>query len=90
MQRRTRCRRARTVTVDLGCDCRVSTSFVGARYLALDVADRDAAPAPAAAPPAETPRRAPPREAAARVDAPSRLLIRQIERAASQGIVRFS
>ena len=28
------------VTVDLGCDCRVSTSFVGARYLALDVADR--------------------------------------------------
>ena len=33
------------VTVDLGCDCRVSTSFVGAQYLALDVADRDAAPA---------------------------------------------
>ena len=33
------------VTVDLGCDCRVSTSFVGAQYLALDVADRGAAPA---------------------------------------------
>jgi hypothetical protein len=33
------------VTLALGCDCRVSTSFVGARYLALDVADRDAAPA---------------------------------------------
>ena len=26
----------------LGCDCRISASFVGARYLALDVSDRDA------------------------------------------------
>ncbi len=32
-----------TVSVQLGCDCRVSTRFVGARYLALDVQDRDAA-----------------------------------------------
>ena len=38
-----------TVTVDLGCECRISTSFVGAHYLALDVADRDARPAVAAA-----------------------------------------
>ncbi len=30
------------ISVDLGCDdCRVSTSFVGARYLALDVSDAD-------------------------------------------------
>lgn len=31
-----------SVRVRIGCDCRVSTSFVGARYLALDVADRSA------------------------------------------------
>ena len=37
-----------TVVVDLGCDCRVSTSFVDARYLALDVGDRVEAPAVAA------------------------------------------
>jgi hypothetical protein len=56
-----------TVSVQLGCDCRVCTRFVGARYLALDVQDRDAAtmaarppvwnaqpdPTPAGAPPAE-------------------------------------
>ncbi len=30
------------VAVALGCDCRISASFVGARYLALDVSDRDA------------------------------------------------
>ena len=33
------------IAVELGCDCRISTSFVGARYLALDIADRGAAPA---------------------------------------------
>jgi hypothetical protein len=28
------------IRVKIGCDCRVSTAFVGARYLALDVSDR--------------------------------------------------
>ncbi|MEM8569625.1 MAG: hypothetical protein AAGG56_01840 [Pseudomonadota bacterium] len=31
------------ILVKLGCDCRVSTSFVGAQYLALDVSDRETA-----------------------------------------------
>ena len=31
------------IAVELGCDCRIRTSFVGARFLALDIADRDAA-----------------------------------------------
>ena len=35
------------IAVELACDCRISTSFVGARYLALDIADRGAAPAAA-------------------------------------------
>ena len=34
----------------LGCDCRVSTAFVGAQYLALDVADRGAPPRAGRAP----------------------------------------
>ena len=83
-----------TVTVELGCDCRVSTSFVGARYLALDIADRDA-PAPVAeavpAPdpaPSETPEARTAREAQA-VAAAEQVLIRQIERAADQGLVRL-
>ncbi len=76
------------VTVDLGCDCRVSTSFVGAQYLALDIADRDAAPAPVEPPP-ETAEARSVRETAAVANA-EQALIRQIERAASQGIVRFS
>ncbi len=76
------------VTVDLGCDCRVSTSFVGAQYLALDVADRDAATA-AVEPPPETPEARAAREHAA-VSSAEEALIRQIERAASQGIVRFN
>ena len=53
------------VTVELACDCRVSTSFVGAQYLALDVADRDATPPPAPPPPAETPEARAAREAKA-------------------------
>ncbi|WP_424930857.1 hypothetical protein [Amaricoccus macauensis] len=32
-----------SVRVQIGCDCRVSTSFVGARYLALDVSDKKSA-----------------------------------------------
>uniref|UniRef100_UPI00261787ED hypothetical protein n=2 Tax=Amaricoccus TaxID=56999 RepID=UPI00261787ED len=76
------------VAVDLGCDCRVSTSFVGAQYLALDIADRDAA-LPEIAEPAETATERAVREARA-VASAEEVLIRQIERAASQGIVRFT
>lgn len=48
------------VTVSLGCECRVSTTFVDGRYLALDVADRDGVtPIAAAAPPPNPRRRAP-------------------------------
>ena len=80
---------ATTVHVDLGCDCRVSTAFVGARYLALDVGDRtDAGRAPPE-PPAETPEARALREAAA-VSTAEQLLIRQIERAASQGVVELT
>ncbi|MFO1207861.1 MAG: hypothetical protein U1E40_01405 [Amaricoccus sp.] len=79
------------IAVALGCDCRVSASFVGARWLALDVADRDAAtaPAPVAAAPQETPeQRARPEHDA--VASAEDVLIRQIERAADQGIIRMS
>ncbi len=72
-----------TVTVDLGCDCRVSTSFVGARYLALDVADRSAEVA------TEAPEARAAREAKV-VAGAEQALIRQIERAASQGVVELS
>lgn len=75
---------ATTVALALGCDCRVTASFIGARYLALDVADRDfVAPAP---PVAETPEARNRREAAA-VATAEELLLRQIERAAGQGLV---
>ena len=50
------------IAVDLGCDCRVSTAFVGARWLALDVADRGA-PRTAPAESAETPEERTKREA---------------------------
>jgi hypothetical protein len=77
-----------TVEVDLGCDCRVSASFVGARYLALDIGDRAAAArAPAAV--AETAAARAAREAQA-VETAEELLIRQIERAAGQGLVRMT
>ena len=33
-----------SVEVELGCDCRVSTTFVGGNFLALDVADRAEGP----------------------------------------------
>jgi hypothetical protein len=72
------------VEVDLGCDCRVSASFVGARYLALDIGDRDAARAPA--PAIETAAARAARETKA-VETAEELLIRQIERAAGQGLV---
>jgi hypothetical protein len=76
------------VTLELACDCRVSTAFVGARFLAIDVADRAAPPAPPA-PPGETPEERAAREALA-VASAEQLLIRQIERAADQGLVEIS
>lgn len=73
------------VAVALACDCRLSTSFVGARFLALDVADR----VPPAAPPAIAAEEHPRDEVQTVADAED-ALVRQIERAANQGIVRFS
>ena len=79
------------VSVDLGCECRVSTSFVGARWLALDVADRDAplSPTADAAPPPETAEERARREADAVASAEG-VLIQQIVRAADQGIIQMS
>ncbi|MFO1144709.1 MAG: hypothetical protein U1E59_20495 [Amaricoccus sp.] len=78
------------IAVDLGCNCRVSASFVGARWLALDVADREAAPStPAPVTSQETPEARAQREHDAVASAED-VLIRQIERAADQGIVRMS
>ncbi|WP_299131630.1 hypothetical protein [uncultured Amaricoccus sp.] len=79
------------VEVEIDCDCRVSTAFVGAQYLALDVADRDAAPpAPVAPKPApEDPAARAEREAAA-VASAEEVLLRQIARAASQGLIELS
>lgn len=76
-----------TVSLVLGCECRISTSFVGARFLALDVADRVAAPA---APPERGSPEASARREAQAVAAAEDALVRQITRAADQGIVRFS
>lgn len=76
------------ITLTLGCDCRLSTSFVGARFLAIDVADR--LPVPAAAPDSLMPTEDRTAERARTVADAEGALIRQIERAATQGIVRFS
>lgn len=97
-----------TVSVALGCDCRVSASFVDARYLAIDIGDRaapgavvpetasEAARAPDAASdpglgeaPTETPEDRDARETAAIATA-EEILIRQIERAASQGLIELA
>ena len=79
-----------SVEVDINCDCRVSTAFVGARYLALDVADKDAAPpVPVPAPAPEDPAARATREAAA-VASAEEVLLRQIARAASQGLIELS
>jgi hypothetical protein len=75
------------IAVQLGCDCRISTRFVGARYLALDIADRD--PPPAAAAAAEDPAAREAREASA-VATAEELLVQQIERAAGQGLVQLA
>ncbi len=60
-------RRGTTVTVGVNCDCRISASFVGGRFLALDVSDKDAprpleaigADVSAAGPPESAPEQAP-------------------------------
>ncbi len=75
------------VRVTLGCDCRVTTAFVGAKYLALDVAD------PGAAAPVETPSETAAARAAretAAVASAEEALLRQIERAAGQGLVELT
>ncbi|HMQ93854.1 MAG TPA: hypothetical protein PKA33_12775 [Amaricoccus sp.] len=82
--------RGTTVAVELTCDCRVSTLFVKGRHLALDVSDRDAVlPAPESQPVAETAEARDLREAAA-VDAAEQILLRQIERAAGQGLIELA
>ncbi len=79
------------VVVGLGCDCRISASFVGARYLALDVSDRDAprVAAESVPVPGETPEERALREVAAVASAEEALLA-QIARAADQGVVRLT
>ncbi len=113
-----------SVSVTLGCDCRVSTVFVGARWLALDIGDRVAAATPSApvvsvppapAPPAPPVTDGPPKsghkglaaaleeaaealaaaeaqEARERVAVSSaeEILLRQIERAANQGLIELA
>lgn len=78
------------VTVDLGCDCRVSTAFVAARYLALDISDRDgeAPPEPPVLDAEETAAQEG-RETVIIASAEDALR-REIERAAGQGVVEFS
>ncbi len=89
-----------TVSVAIDCDCRVSTAFVNARHLALDISDRDTPPAPAAtlvdpAPDpepeagAETAEARDSRERAA-VSSAEEILLRQIERAAGQGLIELA
>ncbi|HRW16104.1 hypothetical protein [Amaricoccus sp.] len=79
-----------SVAVDLTCDCRVSTLFVKGRHLALDVSDRDAVlPAPESLPAPETAEARDLRETAA-VEAAEQILLRQIERAAGQGLIELA
>jgi hypothetical protein len=85
------------VRIALACDCRVSTAFVGARYLALDVHEnRRNLPAATGLPDPNIDAPGTPGTAAGRRPAPSveaalasaeRILIDQLERAASQGLV---
>ncbi len=89
------------VEIDLGCDCRVSTTFVDGRWLAVDVADRgatgqrpDALPEPepeiaeVETAPVETPEERAAREAGVVASAED-ILLQQIERAADQGIIQL-
>jgi hypothetical protein len=88
------------VTVSLACDCRVSTAFVGARYLALDVGDRTASRTPAAAAAQPAPDRTlaapePGTDLAGRtveeaLASAERILLEQLRRAADQGLVELA
>lgn len=83
--------RGTKVSVELGCDCRVSTAFVSARYLALDVSEREAGSADIPAPEVEveSPGDRLRRESAV-VTSAEDVLIQQIERAANQGLIGLS
>lgn len=72
------------VAVGVACDCRISASFVGARHLALDVGDREAAPP--APRPVETASAREDRERVAVASAEA-ALISNLARAADQGVV---
>jgi hypothetical protein len=87
------------VEVDISCDCLVSALLVGTRFVALDVADPGVVPPgveaaaqrplgePAPAP--ETAEARAEREEAA-VASAEQILIQQIERAASQGLIELA
>jgi hypothetical protein len=77
-----------SIKIGLGCDCRVSTLFVGARYLAVDVAHRDTPP-PVIQPAAEDAEARARRETAV-VSSAEEALLRQIERAADQGLISLN
>jgi hypothetical protein len=88
------------VDVDISCDCLVSALLVGTRYVALDVADPGVVPpgVEVAAqlrltgdppPPQESAEARVQRETAA-VASAEHILIQQIERAASQGLIELS
>lgn len=95
-----------TITLSLACDCRVSTKFVNGQYLAVDVGDPTALaalspddPALIGPPPPEArtdAAKAPEPETAAPMRqgegsfSAEDLLIRQIERAASQGLIQLA
>lgn len=75
------------VRVGLGCDCRITASFVGAQRLALDVLDRGAVVPVADPAPATDPAAAPVEREAAQVAAAEAALIANLVRAADQGVV---
>lgn len=76
------------VDITLGCEaCRVDATVVEGRYLALDVTDQEAPPQPVAV--AEDPVARDKRETSA-VASAEQVLIQQIERAASQGLIELS
>jgi hypothetical protein len=74
------------VTLGLGCDCRVTASFVGARHLAIDVIDRGAVLPPAAR---ETQAAREARETGIVASAEAALAA-QIVHAADQGVVQLT
>jgi hypothetical protein len=73
------------IVIELACACGVSTAFVGGRYLAVDVTDRTGSETATASLDAAQNERDESAVATAEM-----LLIRQIERAAGQGLVDVS